>query len=561
MQDKILEYVRISLYITAVIIAFFLYQAWQKEHPTPLPTEVSQSAAADANPGHFVPVASNAVAPSTATVVPQTGKAISNLPPSSVGKMINVKTDVLDVAIDTRGGDVVSTKLIQYKESLGSNDPLILMNDNPATRYIAESGLLSSAGPDTTQEQALYTTTQSDYALSPNQQDLTVRLEWEKGGIKIAKVFTFTRGSYEVKVGYDIDNQTTKPWTGNLYTQLLRTNSPPPSHGGFVNLATYFGAAISSPQKPFEKITFKQMKEKNLDQQITDGWAAMIQHYFISAWVPSSTGVSNYYSKVTPDGLNVIGMIGQPINVAPGAKVFTQAKLYTGPAIEKQLEKTAPTLKLTIDYGWLWFISEIIFWMLQHIFDVVGNWGWSIVIVTIIIKLLFYKLSAKSYRSMSVLKKLQPKIEQLKERFGDDKQKMTQATLDLYRTEKVNPMSGCLPILIQIPVFIALYWVLVESVQLRQAPFMFWIHDLSLQDPYYVLPVLMGISMFIQQRLNPPPPDPMQAKMMMMMPIIFTVLFANFPAGLMLYWFVNNTLSFMQQWYVMHHINKENVKS
>ncbi len=272
------------------------------------------------------------------------------------------------------------------------------------------------------------------------------------------------------------------------------------------------------------------MQEKNLNQTIQDGWAAMIQHYFISAWVPPKTAISTYYSKVTPDGLYTIGMYGQPLVAAPGATVSTEAKLYTGPAIANLLDKTAPGLRLTIDYGWFWFISDIIFWMMQHIYDVVGNWGWSIVIVTVIIKFLFYQLSAKSYRSMSGMKKLQPKIEMLKERYGDDKQKLTQATLELYRQEKVNPMSGCLPILIQIPVFIALYWVLVESVQLRQAPFIFWIHDLSQQDPYYVLPIMMGISMFIQQRLNPPPPDPVQAKVMMLDACGFHSIICQFPS-------------------------------
>lgn len=249
-------------------------------------------------------------------------------------------------------------------------------------------------------------------------------------------------------------------------------------------------------------------------------------------------------------------MIGPKVEVKPGEQISTASKFYAGPAIAENLEKVAPGLQLSIDYGWLWIISVSIFWMMQRIYNLLGNWGWSIVIVTLLIKLMFYHLSAKSYRSMSGLKKLQPKINSLKERFGDDKQKFTQATLELYRKEKVNPMSGCLPILVQIPVFIALYWVLIESVQLRQAPFMFWIQDLSTYDPYYILPVLMGLSMFLQQRLNPPPPDPMQAKLMMLMPVVFTVLFAKFPAGLMLYWFVNNTLTFLQQWYVMHSMEK-----
>lgn len=559
MLENMLDYVRIALYTLLIAIGFLLYQAWDREHTK---VDAAQPAQVTEMPGRVIPAAPAAQAGAEqGKYAPQplanTASSAPVTAPAAVGELIKVKTDSLEVSIDTRGGDIVEVRLLNYPESLGSNSPFTLLNDDAKTRYIAESGLLSKQGPDTTQEQALFTSSQTSYTLAPGQNSLTVPLYWQdKDGLKVTKVFTFKRDSYEVKVGYDIDNQSNRPWEGNFYTQLIRTNNPPASHGGLINLTTFFGAAVSTPQKPFEKITFKEMLEKNLNQSVQGGWSAMIQHYFISAWVPAKDSTFTYYSKVT-DGLYTIGMISQPLVAAPGAKVSTQAKLYTGPAIADSLEKTAPGLKLTIDYGWFWFISGIIFWMMQKIYDVVGNWGWSIVLVTIVIKLLFYKLSAKSYRSMSVLKKLQPRMEMLKERYGDDKQKLTQATLELYRTEKVNPMSGCLPILIQIPVFIALYWVLVESVQLRQAPFILWIHDLSQQDPYYVLPVLMGISMFIQQRLNPPPPDPLQAKIMMLMPVVFTVLFANFPAGLMLYWFVNNTLSFLQQGYIMRHLNKE----
>lgn len=556
MQEKILDYLRIALYAAVVVIFFIMYQQWQKEHPkaaqAPLP--VSQSTI----PGHFVPQAAhNNAAPAVATASQETINNVAVTIPPATNQMVTVTTDVIEVKIDTLGGDIVETKLLHYPESLGSKTPYLLMNNDPKTRYVAESGLLSQRGPDTSQGQALYSSPQTTYKLAADKNDLLVKLTWQKDGVNVTKIFTFARGSYEIRVGYEVDNQSNKPWQGNLYTQLLRTNTPPSNHSGIVNLATYFGAAISTPNKPFDKISFKQMDEKPLDIQINDGWVAMIQHYFISAWVPPKIAISNYYSKVTPEGLYTIGMIGQDLTAEPGTKITTESKLYSGPAIAQLLEKTAPGLKLTIDYGWFWFISDIIFWMMQKIYDVIGNWGWSIVMVTIIIKLLFYKLSDKSYRSMSKLKKLQPKIEMLRERYGDDKQKLTQATLDLYRQEKVNPMGGCLPILIQIPVFIALYWVLVESVQLRQAPFIFWIHDLSQADPFYVLPVMMGISMFIQQRLNPPPPDPMQAKVMMLMPFVFTFLFANFPAGLMLYWFVNNTLSFLQQWYIMHKLDKE----
>ncbi len=555
MLDTMLDYLRIALYTLLLVLGFFLFQAWDKEHAK---TEVTTPAPQEST----LPTTSSRYIPETAAAAVATPVARILTPPATAaplpGQLVQIATDVLAVTIDTRGGDIVGVNLLHYPESLNAKTPFVLLNDETKTRYIAESGLISKDGPDTKEAQALYSVPQTAYTLTPGENNLQVTLHWQnKAGVNVDKIFTFARGSYEIKIGYDIHNGSTQPWSGSLYAQLMRTNTPPPSQGGMVNLATYFGAAISSPQKTFEKITFKEMQEKNININVQNGWAAMIQHYFITAFVPPTGTAFDYYTQVAPGGLYTVGMVGPSLLVAPGATATTETKLYTGPAIADQLEKTAKGLKLTIDYGWFWFISGIIFWMMQKIYEVVGNWGWSIVLVTVVIKLLFYHLSAKSYRSMSGLKKLQPKIEALKERFGNDKQKMTQATLELYKQEKVNPMSGCLPILIQIPVFIALYWVLVESVELRQAPFIFWIHDLSQRDPYYILPLLMGASMFIQQRLNPPPPDPMQAKVMMLMPVIFTVLFANFPAGLMLYWFVNNTLSFMQQWYIMHHLEKE----
>lgn len=553
MLDKVLEIIRIGLYAALVAVGLFLYQAWEKDHP-PVTAASAAPTQTAVNANRYVPTPGTTTATTAAAQPAATGDLT---PPSSAGALVTVKTDVMTLTLDTQGGDVVGSNLPQYPETLGSSTPFTLLTNDPATRYIAESGLLGQDGPDTSDAQAIYKVDDTSYTLAPGENTLTVNMTWTKRNVTVVKSFVFTRGSYAVKVHYDIINQSSAAWQGNLYTQLVRTNTPPVNHSGMMNLATYFGAAISSEQKPYEKISFKQMQEKNVDVSIQNGWAAMIQHYFISAWIPPKNAVSNYYSRVSSNGLYTIGMIGSPLNVAPGQKASFEATLYTGPALSNQLSATAPGLQLTIDYGWLWFISVIIFWMMQHIYDVIGNWGWSIVLVTVIIKAMFYGLSAKSYRSMSLMKRLQPKMEALKQKFGSDRQKLTQATLELYREEKVNPMSGCLPILIQIPVFIALYWVLVESVQLRQAPFIFWIHDLSAKDPYYVLPVLMGISMFIQQRLNPPAPDPMQAKIMMLMPVVFTVLFANFPSGLMLYWFVNNTLSFLQQWHILRKIEKE----
>lgn len=547
-MSNILDYVRFALYAALVFLGILLFQAWDKDHPQQpagIPTAVTE-----------VPSNQHAPAVPAAAALTQTVSPTA-IPQEVQGKIVNIKTDVLDVNIDTRGGDIVDVKLPQYPATQESKTPITLLNDDIKTRYIAESGLLSNTGPDTSQHQALYTVEQTNYELKPGENALLVKLTWQNNGLTVNKIFTFKRNSYEINVSYDVQNHSSQPWQGNLYTQLLRTNVPPPNNSGLMNLATYFGAAVSTPQKPFEKITFKQMQEKPFNSEVQGGWAAMIQHYFISAWIPVKDATVNYYTKVMPNGLYAVGMIGKPVIAAPGTNMTTQSTLYVGPAVADRLEQAAPGLKLTIDYGWFWFISVIIFWMMQKIYDVVGNWGWSIVLVTIVIKILFYQLSAKSYRSMSALKKLQPRIEALKQRFGEDKQKLTQATLELYREQKVNPMSGCLPILIQIPVFIALYWVLVESVELRHAPFIFWIHDLSTRDPYYVLPVLMGISMFFQQRLNPPPPDPLQAKIMMFMPLLFTFLFANFPAGLMIYWVVNNTLSFLQQWYIMRKIEQE----
>lgn len=550
MFDNILSYIRIALYAALACVIFFLYQAWQQEHP---PVVNTPAAVAQAELAGHAPQA-NAPLPMPSQAVQAEATALAASAPQT-GQLISVTTDLMEIQIDTRGGDIVQTKLLHYPESLGSHTPFLLLNNDDKARYIAESGLLSKLGPDTSAVQATYSVDQTAYTLQPDQQTLQVNLVWKNNGLTVVKTFTFNRESYEVNVRYHVDNQSSQLWQGQLYTQLLRKDAPPPSNSGMISLSTYFGAAISSTQKPFDKITFKQMQEKNLNQVSQDGWAAMIQHYFVSAWIPAKATVSNYYSRVNQDGLYTIGMIGPELTAAPGSQITADAKLYTGPAITSLLEKAAPGLKLTIDYGWFWFISDIIFWMMQHIYNVVGNWGWAIVLVTVVIKLIFFQLSAKSYRSMSAMKKLQPKVEALRERYKDNKQQLTQATMDLYRQAKVNPMSGCLPILIQIPVFIALYWVLVESVELRQAPFILWIHDLSQQDPYYILPLLMGISMFVQQKLNPPPADPTQAKVMMLMPVIFTVLFANFPAGLMLYWFVNNTLSVLQQWFIMNRLD------
>ena len=365
----------------------------------------------------------------------------------------------------------------------------------------------------------------------------------------INKEFVFTKNSYLIDVRYVLKNEGQSAWKGYLNTQLLRT-TPPEDKSSMFHVGSFTGASYSNPGvHRYQKINFADMTKSNLNIHTDGGWIAMQQHYFLTAWVPVAESKSNFYTRAL-DGDYTIGAVSQAIDLKPGQQKLTVSRLYLGPEITGVLKSIAPGLDLTVDYGWLWFLSSLLFSFMKTIYSVVGNWGWSIVLVTLLIKLAFYRLSATSYKSMAAMRKLQPKLLQLRERYGDDKAKVSQATMELYKQEKVNPLGGCLPIVIQIPVFIALYWVLLESVELRQAPFIFWIKDLSMPDPFHILPIIMGVTMLIQQRLNPAPPDPMQAKVMMFLPILFTGLFWNFPAGLVLYWVVNNSLSILQQWYI-----------
>jgi len=536
-----MELARVFLLSALFLIGFMLWNAWENEHTSKIAPDMVSSQPADSTSVNALPDATvsapHALTPATVTTTP-------------AHRLISVRTDVLDVAIDTLGGNIVQANLLSYPQKLHDPAPYQLLSNDPATFYIAQSGLLSGKGPDTPQGQAVYTSSQTNYSLPAGQNELVVNLKWQSpNGVVVQKQYTFKRDSYQVGMQYQINNRSNTDWSGRLYTQLQRKKVAPPSHHLFM-INPYIGGAISNSAHPYQKISFDKMAEQNLDVSSKGGWAAMLEHYFLSAWIPDAQANYTYYTKANND-IYTLGMIGPTTTVAPGAQANVNAKLYLGPETIDRLKATAPNLDLTVDYGILWFISIALFWLLKHIHQLVGNWGWSIVIVTLLIKLAFYHLSAKSYRSMASMRKLQPRLQMLKERYGDDKQKMTQATMELYKTEKINPLGGCLPIIVQIPVFIALYWVLLESVELRQAPFILWIQDLSIKDPYFILPIIMGLTMFIQQKLNPAPPDPVQAKVMMFLPVFFTFLFSSFPAGLVLYWIVNNSLSILQQWYIM----------
>ena len=534
-----MELARVFLLGALFLIAFMLWNAWQNEYP-----HNSQEI------GSVNFIKKQLVNNKGIRLAPQ---ELSVIPARDVQKQrfIHVKTDVLDVWIDTLGGNIVKASLLQYPQhpSQANSAPFQLLSPNAANYYVAQSGLVLSDKKQIFQYHSL----KNNYSLESGQSEIKVNLICDTcGKIKIQKQFTFKRNDYLIPVSYQIANPSSAIWQGRFYLQFQQKKIAQ-KHSLF-NISSYTGGAISTQDKPYQKVSFDKMAQGNISLATQNGWIAMLQHYFLSAWIPP-VGQEFHFFSYAKGNIYTLGMIGLPFQVQPGMKVVSQSQLYLGPEIIDRLKAAAPHLDLTVDYGILWFISMALFWLLKHIHQYVGNWGWSIVIVTILIKLAFYHLSAKSYRSMASMRNLQPRLQALRERYGDDKQKLTQATMELYKTEKVNPLGGCLPILVQIPVFIALYWMLLESVELRQAPFILWIHDLSAKDPYYILPILMGISMFVQQRLNPPPPDPTQAKVMQFLPIFFTALFLNFPSGLVLYWVVNNTLSILQQWFIMRRVS------
>ncbi len=536
---------RTILYLALAVVGVIIWNTWMKEHP-PLSPKSDNSVEIKPSSSNFVPpsyVSSNTTQPSsgTVTIVPTT-----NLP--THGQLIQVKTDTLMVFIDLQGGNLVEAQLLHYPESQKKPQiPISILTSSPTTLSIAENGLKQNEATQT--EIINFQTEKNQFALENNQKNLTVKLSGKTAsGLRVVKIFNFERDKYNIGISYELENSGKKPWVGNIYQQIVRHYVAPKKS---LHSRSYEGGAISSSAHPYEKISYKELKGVNINRDIQGGWIALQQPYFLTAWIPPAEQKNHYYSASSPDEIYTVGYVGPQIVLQPGEKTTQQSVFYVGPEIEKYLKNLAHGLDLTIDYGWLWMFSKIIFWVMDHVHSLVGNWGWSIIITTLLIKLLFYKLSEKSYRSMAKMREIQPRLQALKERFGDDKQAFSRATMEFYKKEKINPLGGCLPVIIQIPVFIALYYVLIESVQLRQAPFIFWIKDLSVHDPYYVLPILMGLSMFLQQRLSPPPPDPMQAKMMMFLPVIFTVFFLSFPAGLVLYWLVNNCASILQQWYVM----------
>ena len=469
----------------------------------------------------------------------------------------NLSTDTLDLVVSADGGDVVSASLPKFPVRLDTPDqPFRLLENNNLRRYVAQSGLIGPDGIDASGNRARYA---SQGVTNNGDGSYTLTLAWTGNdplGMQVYKRFTAHNDRYDVNVSFDIRNGGSSVASVTSFAQLKRDNTQAPDGNTGFGVSPYLGAALSQPDERYTKLSFSDLNEEPFSKRLPAGWVAILQHYFVSAWIPSQQASHDYFASQLSNGDNVIGYKNQNIDIAPGSAASIIQTLYVGPKDQVALAALAENLDLVIDYGWLWWLAQPLFWSLTLIQQFVINWGLAIIALTIVIKLIFFRLSAASYKSMAKMRTVQPKIQSIRDQYADDKTKQQQAMMELWKKEKINPMGGCLPMLIQMPVFIALYWVLLESVELRHAPFILWIEDLSAMDPYFVLPILMGISMWLMQRLNPAPPDPMQAKIMMYMPIAFTFLMMWFPAGLVLYWLCNNLLSFAQQYVVTRQIEQ-----
>ncbi|AKO47518.1 membrane protein insertase YidC [[Haemophilus] ducreyi] len=469
------------------------------------------------------------------------------------GKTITVESDVLRLVIDTLGGDVIESDLLAHKASLDSTDPLKLLTTEGLI-YTAQSGLVGKNGIDTHTGRAPYQVTQDHFTLAKGQNEIVVPMTFEQDGVIYTKTFTLKRGSYDVAVSFDIQNNSANTIEVQPYGQIKHSLL---DSSGNLAMPTYTGGAYSSSETNYKKYSFDEMTKANLNIDTKGGWVSLLQHYFVSAWVPNQEASNTLYSR-THNGVATIGYRGPITTVTPNTKTTITSQLWTGPKDQKEMAQAATHLELTVDYGWAWFIAKPLFWLLTFIHSIIGNWGLAIMGVTLVVKSLLYPLTKAQYTSMAKMRMLQPKLQELRERYGDDRQQMSQEMMKLYKQEKVNPMGGCLPLILQMPIFIALYWTFMEAVELRHAPFFGWIQDLSEQDPYYIFPVLMGLSMSLLQKMSPTAvADPTQLKVMTFMPVIFTVFFLWFPSGLVLYWLTSNCITIVQQWLIYRNLEKK----
>lgn len=564
-----MENQRLFIWALFGLMAFMTWTAWQQDYaPRPVPADTSSQQAAERLPPDDAPGTDLPDVGDVPTVDAADGTAAPR-PADSVAEpaesRVRVVTDVLDVLISSRGGDIVSAVMRDYPVEKDRPDQLVqVLNPSPNELAVFRTGLRTVSG-DTSQPEpnhrAEFTAARSEYRLGDGEDALEVPLTWERAdGLSVTKIYRFERGSYIIPMEQRVTNGTGETWAAAPYGQIAHRMHAQERSMFDVATYSYDGPVLYNGDK-YEKITPDDLQDDGpVQARAENGWLAAIEHHFLSAIVPPSGQQYRYDFSARGDNF-LASAIGPAYSFAPGETGSLELTLFVGPKIQDQLTRVAETLKLTVDYGFLTILSQPLFWLLDKVHDFVGNWGWSIIIVTLLIKLVFYKLTETSGRSMAKMRKLQPRLKAIQERYKDDRQKLSQAMMELYKREKVNPAAGCLPILVQMPFFLAFYWVLLESVEMRQAPFMLWIQDLSSRDPYFILPILMGAAMFGQQKLNPAPPDPVQAKVMSILPIVFTVFFAFFPAGLVLYWLTNTLLSIAQQWQVNRVVEAEDRKT
>jgi len=542
---------RLILFFVFSFSVFMLLDAWQREQQPARPAASEAGKAEKAVPPSAQPPVPGEKLTATQGAVPQQGGRGA----PETGVTIRVETDLLIAHLSSYGGDVRRLQFKNHRDTLERSKDFVLFETGAERTYIAQAGLIGSGLPN---HRTLYTATGDNYQLAEGQEQVEVRLAAPAAeGVQVTKVYRFRRGSYLIDVGFEIANAGAAAIQPYAYFQLVRDDKP--LAGDSAMMPTFTGVAVYTDKDKFQKLAFADIEKGKAQhtKNSEDGWIAMLQHYFFSAWLPRSGMPREFYTRRLEDGLYSAGVIIPVGAVATGASATVTVPLYAGPEEQEKLANIAPGLDLTIDYGWLTVLAVPLFWVLAWLNQWAGNWGVAIILLTVIIKLLFYPLSAASYRSMAKMRVLAPKLQKLKDQYGEDRQRLQQAMMALYKTEKINPLGGCMPIVVQIPVFIALYWVLLASVELRHAPFMLWINDLAAPDPWFILPILMAVTMWIQTSLNPEPPDPVQAKVMKIMPIVFSVFFFFFPAGLVLYWLVNNVLSIAQQWRITHVLERE----
>ena len=551
---------RLFLWMALFAISYLLWQAWQTDYHAPRPSieKVTTATTDDSTVGDDVPTAASAIADAKSN--PESIKAVEEAAANAPAQLITIETDLLSLRIDTRGGTLRSADLKRYSKEANEPLPLVrLLDDAPGTWFVAQSGLVASTG-NAPNHLAVFTAERDTYTLEAGSDQLEVPLTWtDASGVTVTKTYSFRRGDYVIRQRQTVSNAGTAPWRGNAYTQLQR-GPPPAKKGGFSitdpQQFSFVGAAWYSPEEKFEKLAFDDFSDEPLKRNINGGWAAMLQHYFFVAWIPEAGHQVSYSTAVISPDSNpryLIRQEDQGFEVAPGQTGSTETRLYLGPKLQEKLKDIAPGLGLALDYGLVRLFAEPLFrFVLNPLHKLTGNWGWAIILTTVMLKLLLYPLAAAQYRSMAKLRMVQPRMEALKARYGDDRQKYNQAMMELYQKEKINPAGGCLPLLPQMFVFIALYWVLIESVELRHAPFMGWLNNLTAHDPYFVLPVLNALTMWLTQKMTPPPAgmDPMQQKILQYMPLAFSVIMIFFPSGLVLYWTVNGTLGILQQWWI-----------